>query len=454
LPKPGKEVNMARRLTLVVLLFMCAAPAWAQPQIPSTPAGRALAAWLQAFNSGDRAQIDAFLKSYAPQPGQAPLASAQFRGQSGGVTLLSVTRSDRNSVAFRLQEKAQPTLLLGKIVVTAAPSPAIETFTLRAVPDGAVLEDIKLDTALRNQVISYVIQDLDQYYIYSQTSKRMADSLRAHQSKGDYNSITDGDTFASQLTADLLAVSHDKHLLIYYNAYKLGADPPPQNFDQINEERKAMARDCGIRKVDILPNNVGYMKFDFFPDPMACGRTAAAAITFLANTDAVIFDLRDNSGGDPRMVALMCSYFFEQPVHLNDFYNRTDNKTSEYWTMRFVPGVRLGQKPAFVLTSGRTFSGAEEFAYDLKNLKRVTVVGEKTAGGSHPVGPYKAGDHFVIYVPNGRTVSPVTGTDWEGAGVTPDVAVHADDALEAAERLAAERIQRESRPDTSTARAN
>jgi peptidase S41-like protein len=445
---------MARRLLLLILIPVSIGAAWAEPAVPSTPAGRALAAWLQAFNSGDRARIDGFVKLFSPQPGMAALTSAQFRGQSGGVTLVAVTRSERNRIDFRLEEKAQPTVLLGKIEVGAAPSAAIEKFTLRPVPQGAVLEDLKLDTALRTQVISDVLTNLDQFYISSETSKKMDESLRAHASNGDYNHITGGEEFASRLTADLVAVSHDKHLVVFYNAYKLPADPPPQNYDQVTEDRKAMARDCGIRKVDILPNNVGYMKFDFFADPLACGKTAAAAITFLANTDAVIFDVRENSGGDPRMVTLVCSYFFDQPVHLEDFYDRASHKVGEDWTMRFVPGLRLGRKPAYVLTSGRTFSGAEEFAYDLKNLKRVTVVGERTAGGSHPVGPHKAGDHFVVYVPDARPVSPVTGTDWEGTGVSPDVPVKADDALEAAERLAAEKIQQDARPNTNTARAN
>lgn len=440
---------MIRRLPLILLALVCAKAECADPAIPPTPAGRALAAWLEAFNSGDRARIDAFLKSWAPKPSQAALTSAQFRGQSGGVTLLAVARSDRNSIAFRLEEKTQHTILLGKIEVTAGQVPAIENFTLRPVPDGAVLEDLQLDTASRKQVIDYIITDLDQYYVYSETSKKMVESLRAHEAKGDYNAIIEGDKFASRLTADLRDVSHDQHLVVFYYPWKMAADPPPQNFEQISEERKAMARDCGIRKVDILPNNVGYMKFDFFPDPLACGKTAAAAITFLANTDAVIFDVRDNSGGDPRMVALLCSYFFDQPVHLNDFYDRSNSKTAEYWSMRYVPGVRLGRKPAYVLTSSRTFSGAEEFAYDLKNLKRATVVGEKTAGGSHPVGPFKAGDHFIVYVPDGRSISPVTGTDWEGVGVLPDVAVNADNALETAERLAAEKIQQTSAQDAT-----
>lgn len=215
-----------------------------------------------------------------------------------------------------------------------------------------------------------------------------------------------------------------------------------------------MARDCGIPRIEMLPNNIGYLRLDFFADPMACGRTAAAAISFLANTDAVIFDLRDNSGGDPRMVAMMLTYLFDKPVHLNDFYDRTDNKTTEYWTLRYVPGLRLGKKPAYVLTSSRTFSGAEEFAYDLKNLRRATVVGETTAGAAHAVSPHPAGDHFTVFVPNARIISPVTNRDWEGTGVSPDVPTSADDALEAAARLAEEKIQQTTGSETSTARAN
>jgi hypothetical protein len=443
---------MARRMTLIFLVLVYAGTTRAETPIPSTPAGRVLAAWLEVFNSGDRARIDTFLKAYAPRPSLTALSSAQFRGRSGGITLIAVTRSDRLSIAFRAQEKLQPTILFGKLEVTASKSPTIENFTLSPVPEGAVLEDIKLDAARRAQVITDVIQKLDQFYIYPETSKKMAETLRDHESKGDYNAIAGGDEFASRLSSDLAAVSHDKHLLVFYYPYKFAVDPAPLTLDQMTEERKALARDCGIRRLEILPNNVGYMKFDFFPDPMACGKTAAAAITFLANTDAVIFDLRDNSGGDPRMVAMMCTYFFDQTVHLNDFYDRTDNKTSEYWTLRFVPGLKLGNKPAFVLTSSRTFSGAEEFAYDLKNLKRVTVVGEGTAGGSHPVSAHRAGDHFVVYVPHARSINPVTGTDWEGTGVLPDVAVTAGDALETAERLAAERIQRDANRDTTTAR--
>jgi hypothetical protein len=444
---------MVCRLSLI-LLMIAFAPAQAQDKIPDTPAGHALQAWLDAFNIGDRAQMEEFLKSYAPKLSNGAITSAQFRGQSGGLSLIAVTRHEPLTIGFRVQEKTQPTVLAGKIELTAATPPTIGNFSLRAIPQGAVPEDITLDAAMRKQVIEDVITNLTTFYVYPEAAQRMASGLHEHEQHGDYNSVADGDDFASLLTVHLVDLSHDKHLRVFYNPYKLPSDLPAPSPDQILENRKAMARDCGFRKLEILPNNVGYVKFDFFADPMACGRIAASAIYFLSNTDAVIFDLRDNTGGDPRMVAMMCTYLFDQPTHLNDFYDRKDNTTTEYWTLRYVPGLRIGHKPAYVLTSNRTFSGAEEFAYDLKNLKRATVVGETTAGGSHPISPHRAGDHFTIYVPGARSINPITRTDWEGTGVTPDVQVKAEDALEAAEKLAAVRIQQNANRDTSSARTN
>jgi hypothetical protein len=446
---------MVRTLRLILILLVSAGPAMGQVAIATTPAGHALTAWLDAFNSGDRAKIDAFLKTYSPKAAESALTSPQFRGRSGGVDLVAITRSERLVIAFQVLEKTQPTVLLvGKLELTTQEPLTIANFTLHPIPTGAVLEDIKLDPTERNLAIENVIENLNQFYVYPATAQKMADSLHDHEKKGDYNAISDGEEFAARLSTDLIDVSHDKHLRVFYYPYKLGTDPPPPlTYDQLTEYRKDLARDCGFHKLEILPNNIGYVKLDFFASPTACAKTAAAAIYFLANTDAVIFDLRENSGGEPSMVAMMCTYLFDQPTLLNDFYDRRGNTTTEYWTLRYVPGVRLGNnKPAYVLTSKQTFSGGEEFAYDLKNLKRATVVGETTAGGSHPVGPHRAGDHFVVFVPSSLILNPVTRGDWEGTGVTPDVPVKAEDALDTAERLAAARIQQDASHDTGPAR--
>src|SRR4051812_10367275 len=236
---------MVRRLKVLLLVMACAGSAWAEPAIPLTPAGRVLAAWMEAFNSGDRARIDLFLKTYTPP--RTELMSAQFRGQSGGVSLLAVTRDEKYTVAFRLQEKSEPIILYGKLEVTASKAPTIQNFSLHPVPKGAVIEDIQLDVAMRQQVINSVISNLNNAYVYPLVAQKMADSLRQHESKGDYNAIIDGDAFASLLTAQLLEVSHDKHLGVFYQPYKFDGVPPPSTFDQWSKDRRAMARDCGIR---------------------------------------------------------------------------------------------------------------------------------------------------------------------------------------------------------------
>jgi C-terminal processing protease CtpA/Prc len=160
-------------------------------------------------------------------------------------------------------------------------------------------------------------------------------------------------------------------------------------------------------------------------------------MTLLAHTDALIVDLRQNGGGDPEMIALITSYLFDQMTNLNNMYWRDGDRTQQFWTLPYVPGPRYGgNKPVYVLTSNDTFSGAEEFAYNLKNLKRATIIGEVTGGGAHPVGGFAIGPHVGARIPVGRAINPISGTNWEGTGVTPDIPVPQADALRTAQILA------------------
>ncbi len=163
-------------------------------------------------------------------------------------------------------------------------------------------------------------------------------------------------------------------------------------------------------------------------------------MNFLAHTDALIFDLRDNHGGDPEMVDFMVSYLFRHSTHINDLTNRHDNEIHQYWTLPWIPGTRFIDQPVYVLTSHGTFSGAEEFTFDLQTQKRATIVGETTGGGAHPAQGLPAGDHFFVGVPFGRPINPVTHGDWEGKGIEPDVRVSAADALATAEKAAADKL--------------
>jgi C-terminal processing protease CtpA/Prc len=225
-----------------------------------------------------------------------------------------------------------------------------------------------------------------------------------------------------------------------------GANPTPNPApDPAALERRRtqvlQRNNCAFEKLEWLPSNIGYLKFNGFPGPEICGPTVTTAMNFLSHVDALIIDLRSNGGGDPAMVAYICSYLFAERTHLNDLYNRKEDRTTEYWTQD-VPGPRLAKQPVFVLTSKRTFSGAEEFAYNLKNLKRATIIGETTGGGAHPVSGHRIDDHFGIGVPFARAINPISKTNWEGTGVEPDVKVPASEALEVAKKMAMEQIKK------------
>ena len=186
-------------------------------------------------------------------------------------------------------------------------------------------------------------------------------------------------------------------------------------------------------RLERLPGNVGYLELHNFHDAKWAGETAVAAMNFLANCDAVIIDLRKNGGGSPSMIQLISSYFFEEPVHLNSFYIRDKDETKQFWSHAHVDGPRMTDVDLYVLTSGLTFSAAEEFTYNMKNLERATIVGETTGGGAHPVRFVRFADLKVgMSLPFGRAINPVTGTNWEGTGIEPDMAVPEGEALETA----------------------
>jgi hypothetical protein len=432
--------NLSLLLFLPILLF--AAIASAQTTIPDTPAGRTLRAWLDAFNSGDRTKLELYIKTFDPQ--QSVERMMGFRGETGGFDLLAIESSEPLLIKFRVKEKVSPTIGIGSIQLKDAQSGVVDNFNLRAIPPGAVVENVKLDAAERQHVIDGVAKNLKESYVYPDLAQKMEDAIRANQKQGDYEAMTDPDAFANRLTKDLQAVSHDKHLGVNYSSVKVPPEGEKPSAEEDAQFRKMLERtNCSFEKIEILSRNVGYLKFNAFADPAICGPTAVAAMNFLAHVDAIIFDLRENGGGDPKMVAMISSYLFDKPTHLNDLYNRKDDFATQYWTLPYVPGTTLADKPAFVLTSKSTFSGAEEFTYNLKNLKRATIVGETTGGGAHPVAGHRIDEHFMIGVPFARAVNPISKTNWEGTGVEPDVPVKAAEALEKAEELAARKLSRQ-----------
>jgi len=413
--------------------------------VPDTPAGRTLRAFLDAFNSGNHDRIVAYLKEYDPENSADRLIS--FSSQTGGFTLVSIVQSNPDRLSFMVHGRGDNLDAYGVLQLSGTMPPRVKHLNIRAIPPGAKLDDVQLDETRRQKTIDAISDRLTEYYVYPDIAAKMIQAVRDHQQHGDYKSIVDGNEFADALTRDLRAVSQDRHLSVGYDPYTLpgesGVLDVPHQPNPADEARfrTMMEHDnCTFSKVEILDHNIGYIKFGAFPDPDVCGPTVVAAMNFVAHADALIFDLRENHGGNPDMVDFMVSYLFREPTHINDLTNRHDNETHQYWTLPWIPGPRFVEQPVYVLTSRQTFSGGEEFTFDLKTQKRATIVGETTGGGAHPMRGMPAGDHFTIGVPFGRPINPVTKGDWEGKGVEPDVKVSAADALTTAEELAAEKL--------------
>ena len=296
------------------------------------------------------------------------------------------------------------------------------------------------DEAERHRVLQGVIANLRQYDPDSAAATRAAWTLRANETLGRYRSIGDPEQFATQVTSQLRKATGDLHLEVAYIRRPLLANPVAFSPAQEAHYRAAqLAANCGFTDVRILPNNIGYLKLDMFPEVDVCGDTAITAMKTLSRADALIIDLRDNSGGSPDMVMFLAGWLFDKPAF---FFNPRENDASHMWTRSHMAGSGLADKPLWVLTSSRTYSAAEHFSYNLKMLHRATLVGE-TTGGATDVGVFhRIDDHFGIGIRESRVRNPYPAPDWAVNGVQPDVRVPAADALETAEKLAAQQIAR------------
>lgn len=295
----------------------------------------------------------------------------------------------------------------------------------------------KLEPAERNAVIDTLVEKVNDYYVFPDVAKKMTDAIRQRQRHHDYDTVSSREVLAKLLTADLYAISKDGHLGVESAASPvMDQDPGAPPDSVVNQFKRRWAADnFGFRKVERLEGNVGLLQVDaFFPSDWIKD-LAQSSMTFLANTDAIIIDVRKNHGfADGGF--LIASYFFSDPVHWNDNYDREAKTLRQSWTLPVVPGPKLSDKDLYILVSKDCFSASEDFAYNLQALGRAKVIGEVTGGGAHPTKPYKIGTYFVADIPFAYSVNPVTHTDWEGKGVQPDVKVPADQALLTAQLMA------------------
>jgi C-terminal processing protease CtpA/Prc len=272
-------------------------------------------------------------------------------------------------------------------------------------------------------------------YIFPDRAEEAAAGIRKRLAAGEYEGLDEA-ALGERLTAELFEVCRDKHLRVRVRDESLHAALTEAELEAVWREQQRLAN-YGIARVERLDGNVGYLDLRGVTGAGIGGRAIAAAMELVSQTHALIVDLRRNRGGSPDGVIFWTSYFFpDGDTHLNGIYDGATGRTRQYWSLAWLPGQRYLDRPVYVLTSDLTFSGGEEFCYNLKAQRRATLIGEATRGGAHPTEVFPITPTFEITVPIARSVNPVTGGNWEGTGVEPDVAVPAAEAFDVAYREA------------------
>jgi hypothetical protein len=311
------------------------------------------------------------------------------------------------------------------------------------------------------EIVSTAMSLLRTHYVFPELAEQAAAAVQAKLAAGDYDGLDD-ETLASRLTADLFEVCADKHLKV-----RAGGGPPPgrdgparpgaapagqpngqDHGEPADHEERVLAMrqrgrldNFGIHRVERLAGNVGYLDIRRVAVPEFAGPAISAAMELVAGSYALIIDLRRNGGGSPDGVVLWCSHLLpDARTHLNDIFDADTGETRQFWSLGHLQAPRYLDRPVYLLSSGQTFSGGEDFCYTLQALGRAVVIGETTGGGAHPTRGYPVSGDIRIGIPHARSVNPVTGTNWEGTGVTPDVAVPGEQAHDVAYRRALEHV--------------
>ncbi|MGH3179704.1 MAG: S41 family peptidase, partial [Streptosporangiaceae bacterium] len=364
-----------------------------------------------------------------PQDYEQALAAWQDAHRTGMDTL-------RRELSLRLPAAR---LLEFTFDVPEAATPRIE------MPDDGSLAAEQMSG---REIVTTALSLLRANYVFPELAEQAATAVEARLAAGEYDHL-DEITLTELVTRHVREVCADKHL-----GLRVGGGPPPGPARRPEPEepkdhetrRLAMRRmgrldNFGIRQVERLDGNVGYLDVRRVAVPANAGPAIGAAMELVAGTYALIIDLRHNGGGAPEGVVFWCSYLLdERPTHLNDIFHADTGETRQFWALPYVPGTRYLDRPVYVLTSGHTFSGGEDFAYTLQALGRATVVGETTGGGAHPTRGFPISAAVHIGIPFARSVNPVTGTNWQGTGVVPDVPADAERAYGVAYARALEKV--------------
>lgn len=339
-------------------------------------------------------------------------------------------------VSLLLKERSALAVLTAVLICSA--------FTSTSSAQSGGPGDQPIDDRLKLEIIDSVSNALNTTYIFPDAASKIEKHIRDRFKKKSYAEFARMDGFLQALTDDIRSINNDRHLWVEYLPDERIAllDSDTNGAAAAAEDlRQSRQRNFGFRELRILPGNVGYLKLNSFSDFNEAGVVAIGAMNYLSNANAIIFDLRDNGGGSTKMIQLLTSYFFDEPTHLNSFYIRRTDTIEQFWTQGHVSGPRLTATDVYILTSEFTFSAAEEFSYNFKNLKRGTIVGDTSGGGAHPNEfVHWRNLHVTMSIPFGKAINPITGTNWEGTGVIPDMPCPTNMALDVAHQDALKKI--------------
>jgi retinol-binding protein 3 len=313
-------------------------------------------------------------------------------------------------------------------------------------------DDLAVNAATADRLVRFVAERVGERYVDPAAAARIRAEVMALHGAGRYGALRTASALTDTLTEDLRRIGGDSHLQVVFSVRPrpMGAGGEPAPEEAARQREAAAGRNFGWHRVERLDGNVGYIEVGRFEALDDAGPVMAAAMQFLSRTDALIVDLQTNGGGHAQTVGAFESYLLPPGVHVSTLHRRDPADTVRSVTEAVLPAPRYLDRPVYLLTAARTYSGAEAFAYDLRSLGRATVVGETTRGGANPGEWQQMDEHFAVFVPTARVVNAVTGGNWEGTGVRPDLAVAAREALPAAHAAALERLLAE-RPESTRA---
>lgn len=307
-----------------------------------------------------------------------------------------------------------------------------------------------------DRVLEQTAQLVEDQFVDAATARRTAEEIRRRQAAGQYEDIETADQLQRRLTEDLRSISGDTHIGVVedrtavarYRARAAAATSPTARQEDADAKRVAEEEsrldNYGLRAVEVLPGGVGYLRTDYFDSLVEQASPAiAAAMNMLAGSDAIIIDLRHNGGGSSKALPLYLSYFpGPETVTFALRRERWRDLNEALVTQSDVRGARHYAKPIYILTSGTTYSLAEQFTYHLKALgASVVIVGERTYGGGNGWDPVVLNDDFYLRLPRVAFTNISTGTIFpEGEGIAPDIAISASAAKERAYVEALERL--------------